>query len=88
VSAQGAKSAVARKLVVEAAWAYRMPAKVGQGMQRRHEGRMEGASPTLRAISANAGKTEKGADRDHRHCARTRRVHLGDRLLGLAGESS
>src|ERR1700730_15544393 len=33
-----AGSIVARKLIVEAAWAYRMPAKVGQGMQRRHEG--------------------------------------------------
>jgi len=33
-----AGSIIARKLIVEAAWAYRMPAKVGQGMQRRHEG--------------------------------------------------
>ena len=90
-----AGSIVARKLIVEAAWAYRMPAKVGQGMQRRHEGpprenplhRMEGASPTLRAISANAGETEEGADRAHRRCPGTRRVHLGDRLLGLADES-
>ena len=64
-------------------------------MQRRHEGpprenplhRMEGASPTLRAISANAGETEEGADRAHRRCPGTRRVHLGDRLLGLADES-
>jgi transposase len=33
-----AGSIVARKLIVEGAWAYRMPAKVGRGMQRRHEG--------------------------------------------------
>jgi len=33
-----AGSIVARKLIVEAAWAYRMPAKVGQGIQRRHDG--------------------------------------------------
>ena len=39
-----------------------------------------------RRKSANAGKAEEGADRDHRHRAGTRRVHLGDRLLGLAGE--
>jgi hypothetical protein len=31
-------SIVARKLIVEAAWAYRLPAKVGQAMQRRQEG--------------------------------------------------
>lgn len=31
-------SIIARRLVVEAAWAYRMPAKVGQAMRHRHEG--------------------------------------------------
>jgi transposase len=31
-------SIVTRKLIVEAAWAYRLPAKVGQAMQRRQEG--------------------------------------------------
>jgi hypothetical protein len=31
-------SIVARKSIVEAAWAYRLPAKVGQAMQRRQEG--------------------------------------------------
>jgi transposase len=32
-----AGSTVARRLIVEAAWAYRMPAKIGQAMQRRQE---------------------------------------------------
>ena len=32
-----AGSTVARQLIVEAAWAYRMPAKIGQAMQRRQE---------------------------------------------------
>ena len=31
------KRSVARQLIVEAAWAYRMPAKIGQAMQRRPE---------------------------------------------------
>jgi transposase len=33
-----AGSIVARRLLVEAAWAYRMPAKIGQAMHRRQEG--------------------------------------------------
>jgi transposase len=32
-----AGSIIARRLIVEAAWAYRMPAKIGQGMYRRQE---------------------------------------------------
>jgi hypothetical protein len=32
-----AGSTDARRLIVEAAWAYRMPAKIGQAMQRRQE---------------------------------------------------
>jgi transposase len=32
-----AGSVVARRLIVEAAWAYRMPAKIGQGMYQRQE---------------------------------------------------
>lgn len=32
-----AGSTVARRLIVEAAWAYRMPAKIGQAMRRRQE---------------------------------------------------
>jgi transposase len=33
-----AGSTVARRLLVEAAWAYRMPAKIGEAMHRRQEG--------------------------------------------------
>jgi transposase len=32
-----AGSVVARRLIVEAAWAYRLPAKIGQGMYQRQE---------------------------------------------------
>ncbi len=32
-----AGSGVARRLIVEAAWAYRMPAKIGQAMYQRQE---------------------------------------------------
>lgn len=32
-----AGSVVARRLIVEAAWAYRMPAKIGQAMYQRQE---------------------------------------------------
>lgn len=32
-----AGSVIARRLIVEAAWAYRMPAKIGQAMRQRHE---------------------------------------------------
>src|SRR5438034_985923 len=35
ISITKAGSTLARRLIVEAAWAYRMPAKVGQAMQRR-----------------------------------------------------
>lgn len=45
-----AGSIIARKLIVEAAWAYRMPAKIGQGMQRRQEG----LSTEIRAIAWKA----------------------------------
>jgi transposase len=41
-----AGSIVARKLIVEAAWAYRMPAKVGQGMQRRQRGSPRKSAPS------------------------------------------
>jgi hypothetical protein len=79
-------SIVARKLIVEAAWAYRLPAKVGQAMQRRQEGIAAEvraiawrAQLRLCALSPNARAAEKGAGRDHRGRSRTRRVHLGNR---------
>jgi|HubBroStandDraft_4_1064222.scaffolds.fasta_scaffold64501_1 transposase len=56
-----AGSIVARKLIVEAAWAYRMPAKIGQAMQRRQEG----ATAEVRAIAWKA---------QVRLCARYRRM--------------
>jgi transposase len=56
-----AGSIVARKLIIEAAWAYRMPAKVGQAMQRRQMG----VTAEVRAIAWKA---------QVRLCARYRRM--------------
>jgi transposase len=56
-----AGSTVARRLIVEAAWSYRMPAKIGQAMQRRQQ-----ALPT--AVRDIAWKAQV------RLCARYRRM--------------
>lgn len=85
-----AGSIVARKLIVEAAWAYRMPATVGHrafsvgttgspGKPAPSHGRRKSDFALDISIPANAGETEDGADRDHCRCAGTRRVQLTDR---------
>lgn len=61
-----AGSIIAHKLIVEAAWAYRMPAKIGQGMQRRQEG----LSTEIREIAWKA---------QVRLCARYRQMLAGGR---------
>jgi nucleoside-diphosphate-sugar epimerase len=55
-------------LIVEVAWAYRMPAKIGQDVNQRQEALpmeirgLEGAGPALRSIPPNAHRAFCYAD--------------------------
>ncbi len=73
----------ARKLLVEAAWSYRYPARVSPEIQRRHEGipkrilDLGRTGPTLPPISQAGSTRQECEHRCRRRRTRTCGVHLG-----------
>ena len=80
----------ARKLLVEAAWSYRYPARVSPDIQRRHEGipkrhhrsRLGRTGPTVPPISQAGSTRQEREHRCRRRRPRTGRVHLGHQPAG------
>ena len=77
----------ARRVLVEAAWAYRHPAKVSAHIQQRIDQlaettpghRLESAGPALQTLSSARRARQASQRRRHRDRPRTDRLHVGDR---------
>ena len=87
-----AGNALARRVLIEGAWTYRMPARVSRKLHDRLEPlpdsdprhRLEGADPAVRALSASGRRRQGQGGRHHRDRPRDGRLHLGDRPPGPA----
>ena len=87
-----AGNGAARRMLIEAAWSYRFPARISREQLLRQEGsgqadprhRMEGTGTAVSAVS-QARPGREAADRGHRRDrARTGGLRLGDRQTGAA----
>jgi transposase len=83
-----AGNAEARRVMIEAAWTYRLPARVSRILLDRHEGvpkevrdrpRLEGAAPPLRPLPAARRPGQADAAHRRRDRARTPGLRLGHR---------
>ena len=87
-----AGNALARRVLIEGAWTYRMPARVSRKLHDRLEPlpsadprhRLEGADAAVRALSASGRRRQGQGGRHHRDRPRDGRLHLGDRPPGPA----
>ena len=82
-----AGNALARRVLIEGAWTYRMQARVSRKLHDRIEQsaagdprhRLEGAAAPVRALSAPGRGRQAQGRGDHGDRARDGRLHLGDR---------
>src|ERR1700745_1097609 len=83
-----AGNAAARRLLIEAAWCYRFPARVSRELLLRQEEqtkpreRLEGAAAVVRALSQACPHRQAGQHRHHRDRPRTRWLRVGHRPAG------
>jgi transposase len=76
-----------RRVLVEAAWAYRLPARVSRVLLKRQEGLpesvcehcMESPTPAVFALPASVGQRANKTGYRNGHSKRTVRLHVGDR---------
>ena len=72
-----AGNGAARRLLIEAAWSYRFPARISRELLLRH--RLEGASAVVRALSQARPDRQAGQCRHHRDRPRADGLRLGHR---------
>ena len=78
----------ARRILIEAAWSYRFPARISREQLLRQEQltppirALEGAGTTLPPISQAHSRRQTDHDRHHGHCPPARGLCLGDRPRG------
>ena len=88
-----AGNSAARRLLIEAAWCYRFPARVSRELLLRQEepaqadprDRLEGAGAVVRALSPARPHRQAGQHRHHRDRPRTVGLRLGHRSPGDGG---
>ena len=86
-----AGNGAARRLLIEAAWCYRFPARVSRELLLRQEeqpkadprDRLEGAAAAVRALSQARPHRQAGQCRHRRDRPRTRGLCLGHRPAGV-----
>ena len=85
-----AGNAAARRLLIEAAWSYRFPARLSRELLLRQERqprlirehRLEGATAVVRALSQARPHRQAGQHRHHRDRPRTVGLRVGHRPAG------
>ena len=86
----------ARRILVEAAWSYRYPARVGREKQPKGGGRteartrdrMESANTIVRALPLAPAQGQAADGRRYGGCPRAIGLHLGDQSRGHANSTS